>query len=81
MPETALELDSPPRWDLTSLFPDVDAALAALAEALKDCSAFRDRYRGRVAELGADELLALLDELAALDNRLSRLGTYSGLAL
>ena len=81
MPETALELDSPPRWDLTSLFPDVDAALAALAEALRDCNAFRDRYRGRVAELEADELLALLDELAALDNRLSRLGSYSGLAL
>ena len=46
-----------------------------------DCSAFRDRYRGRVAELEADELLVLLDELAALDNRLSRLGSFSGLAL
>jgi oligoendopeptidase F len=81
MPETLLELDSPPRWDLTSLFPDVEAALAALAEALTDCSTFRDRYRGRVAELDAAALALVLDELAALDNRLSRLGSFSGLAL
>jgi oligoendopeptidase F len=81
MPETVLELDSPPRWDLTSLFPDVPSALDALAVALADCAAFRDRYRGRVGGLDADELESVLAELSALDNRLSRLGSFSGLAL
>ncbi len=36
MPETVLELDSPPRWDLTSLFPDVQTALEELKVALAD---------------------------------------------
>jgi oligoendopeptidase F len=81
MPETVLELDSPPRWDLTSLFPDVEAALASLAGVLSECRTYHDRYHGRVAELTADELATSLDELESLDNRLSRLGSYSGLAL
>jgi oligoendopeptidase F len=81
MPETVLELDSPPRWDLTSLFPDVQTALDALKAALADCAAFRERTRGRVVQLDAAELESVLGELAELDNRLSRLGSFSGLAL
>jgi oligoendopeptidase F len=81
MPETALELDSPPRWDLTSLYPDVQTALEELKVVLADSTAFRDRYRGRVGSFEAAELASVLAELSALDNRLSRLGSYSGLAL
>jgi oligoendopeptidase F len=81
MPETALELDSPPRWDLTSLYPDVQTALEELKVVLGDAAAFRDRYHGRVGSLEAAELASVLAELSALDNRLSRLGSFSGLAL
>jgi oligoendopeptidase F len=81
MPETVLELDSPPRWDLTTLFADVDAALAALAGVLADSRGYGERYRGRVAELAADELATALSELELIDNRLSRLASWSGLAL
>ena len=58
-----------------------DAARAAIPALLDDCRAFRERYRGRVAELEAPELATALEELAALDNRLSRLASYSGLRL
>ena len=81
MPETVLELDSPPRWDLTTLFPDAEAARAALAVVLADSKAWGERYRGRVASLSAGELAEALTALEALDNRLSRLGSWSGLAL
>ena len=68
-------------WDLAPLFADDDAARAALPALLDDCRAFRERYRGRVAELEAPELAASLAELAAIDNRLSRIASYSGLRL
>src|SRR5207248_2471731 len=42
---------------------------------------FRERFRGRVAELDAAGLAEALAELADLDNRLSRLGSYAGLRL
>src|SRR5436305_905646 len=50
-------------WDLSSLFADAAAAQAGLAEALDDARAFRERYRGRVAELDADGLATALREL------------------
>src|SRR3954447_9090250 len=68
-------------WDLSSLFADAAAAQAGLAEALDDARAFRERYRGHVAELDADGLATALGELAELDNRLSRIGSYAGLRL
>jgi oligoendopeptidase F len=68
-------------WDLGPLFADDDAARAAMPALLDDCRAFRERYRGRVAELEAPALAEALAELAALDNRLSRLASYAGLRL
>jgi oligoendopeptidase F len=68
-------------WDLAPLFADADAARAAVPSILEDAAGFRGRYRGRVAELEAAELAVALEELAALDNRLSRLASYSGLRL
>ena len=68
-------------WDLGPLFADDDAARAAIPALLDDCRAFRERYRGRVAGLEAPELGEALEELAAIDNRLSRLASYAGLRL
>ena len=69
------------RWDLSPLFADDDAVRADLATALEDAAGFRERYRGRVADLSAGDLAVALDELSALDNRLSRIGSYAGLRL
>ena len=68
-------------WDLTPLFADADAARAAMPALIESSRAFRERWRGRVATLPAAELAQALDELATLDNSLSRLASYSGLRL
>ena len=68
-------------WDLSTLFPDDAAARAAIPDLQESARAFRDRYRGRLAELDARELRDALDALSALDNRLSRLANYSALGL
>ncbi len=68
-------------WDLTPLFADADAARAAIPALVEEAGRFRERYRGRVGELEAAELATALEQLAALDNRVSRLASYSGLRL
>src|SRR5262245_45266210 len=68
-------------WDLSSLFADGAAAQDALAGALGEAKAFRERFRGHVAELDAEGLAEALAELAELDNRLSRIASYAGLRL
>ena len=67
------------RWDLSPLVPDAEAARARLAEGLERARAFEARYRGRLASMDAAELAAALAELAALDNLLSRVGSYAHL--
>ncbi|MDX6621661.1 MAG: oligoendopeptidase [Gaiellales bacterium] len=81
MSQTTTTTSAGVHWDLTPLFADADAARAALPGLTEASSAFRERYRGRVATLPAAELATALDELAALDNSLSRLASYSGLRL
>ncbi len=66
-------------WDLSRIVTDAAAARALLADALGACEAFADQLRGRVGELGADELATALAELARIDNALSRAGSYAGL--
>ena len=68
-------------WDLAPLFADADAARTAVPALIESSRVFRERYRGRVATLAAPELAEALDELAALDNSLSRLASYAGLRL
>jgi oligoendopeptidase F len=68
-------------WDLGPLFSDDEAARGAIPAMLDDCRAFRERYRGRVGELDASELASALEELSAIDNRISRLASYAGLRL
>jgi oligoendopeptidase F len=69
------------RWDFSHLFTSDEAAVHALDGALADCRGFRERYRGRVAELDPQTLAGALGELSALENRLSRIGSYAGLRL
>ena len=81
MSETTTTTSAGVHWDLTPLFADSDAARAAIPALLESARTFREAYRGRVAELEAPELATALDELAELDNRVSRLASYSGLRL
>jgi oligoendopeptidase F len=67
------------RWDLSPLFPDEAAARTLLDGALERCRRFEERYRGRVGTLDAPGLAELLAELAAIDNELSRVGSYAHL--
>lgn len=67
------------RWDLSPLFADADAARASLADLTARAHAFASTYRGTIAEIDASGLATLLQELAALDNALSRVGSYAHL--
>ena len=67
------------RWDLSPLFTDAAAARANLEDLLARCRAFADRHRGTIATIDAPALASLLVELAALDNALSRVGSYASL--
>jgi oligoendopeptidase F len=69
------------RWDLSDLCAGADDARAqwtALVEHAQDVAA---RYRGRIAELDAPAMRALLDEVDELEQDLSRLQVYSYLRL
>ena len=53
MSQTTTTTSAGVHWDLTPLFGDSDAARAAIPSLLEGARAFRERYRGRVAELEA----------------------------
>ncbi|MDX1530310.1 MAG: M3 family oligoendopeptidase [Rhodothermales bacterium] len=65
------------RWNLRDLYRDRDALLADLAAADRDAEAFAERYRGRLSELEAEELVGALRELEAVQDRLGRAYTYA----
>ncbi len=67
------------RWDLSPIARDAEAAREDLRAALERARAFEARYRGQVAELDGLALAAALAELAAIDNQLSRAGSYAHL--
>jgi oligoendopeptidase F len=67
------------RWDLTPLFAGTDQAREALAAAIDTAEAFAGRWRGRIETLDGAELAAALAELGEIDNRLSRISSYSAL--
>jgi oligoendopeptidase F len=81
MSQTPTTTSAGVHWDLAPLFADADAARAAVPALIESSRTFRERWRGRVATLPASELAEALDELATLDNSLSRLASYSGLRL
>lgn len=66
-------------WDLTPLFADDAAARAFLDATLARCRAFESRNRGRIASLDGPAMAAVLAELGAITNDLSRVGSYAHL--
>jgi oligoendopeptidase F len=69
------------QWDLADLYEEpaqakIDADLAGALAAAED---FAARYRGRVAELCAEELAAALDAYETAQEPAARAGSYAGL--
>lgn len=67
------------RWDLTPLAAGADDARALLDAGLQRATAFAERYRGTLASISAPELAEALFELAAIENMISRAGSYAHL--
>jgi oligoendopeptidase F len=65
------------RWDLSDLCSGADEARRQIDELLARATAFGERFRGRIAEIDAPELRALLDELDELEQDRSRLQVYA----
>jgi oligoendopeptidase F len=64
------------RWDLSDLCAGTDEARAQIGGLVDRTTAFGERYRGRMTELEAAELRALLDELDELEQERNRLQVY-----
>ncbi len=67
------------RWDLTPLIASADDARALLDAGIARARAFESRYRGTLETITPVELAAALAELAAIENMLSRAGSYAHL--
>jgi oligoendopeptidase F len=63
-------------WDLSDLCASADDARAQLSALVDRTTDFGERYRGRIDELDAAELRALLDELDELEQDRNRLQVY-----
>lgn len=70
------------RWDLSALYPKVDApGLPADMHAItRDAQAFAERYRGRVAHLSPAELRDAIQALEAFNSRMMRVHGFAMLA-
>ncbi len=74
-----------PEWNLTDLYPAMDAPVFAsdLARAEADCKAFAADYRGKLKELAETKdgagLLEAIKRYEALDDLLGRIMSYAGL--
>ncbi|HZC30575.1 MAG TPA: M3 family oligoendopeptidase [Gaiellaceae bacterium] len=69
------------RWDLSDISESADDARAGWDALLARAADFASRYRGRLAELDASGIGAMLDEADELDQEMSRLGVYQHLRL
>lgn len=66
-------------WDLSDLYDDEARLRADLSEAVDAAARFGERYRGRVAELSADQLAEALAERERIESVVDRAGAYAGL--
>ncbi|HEY2372249.1 MAG TPA: M3 family oligoendopeptidase [Gaiellaceae bacterium] len=69
------------RWNLSDLCANADEARAQWSALVDRAQDVATRYRGRIAELDAPAMRALLDEVDGLEQDLSRLQVYSYLRL
>ena len=67
------------RWDLSPLASDARAAQELLTEGIARARTFAERYRGTLATITPATLATALDELAVIDNMLSRASSYGHL--
>lgn len=67
------------QWDLTDLYtgPEDQAFTSELENAISGAEAFKDKYYGRIGELGADELAPAVAELEELHSLIGRAGAYA----
>ena len=80
----AADLGNLPEWDLSDLYPAVDApeVAADLKEILDRSQTFEASYKGRLAELAADNVSALVTAIRAyedLEDVMGRLISFAGL--
>ena len=75
---TGVEL---PRWDLSDLYTGTAAPEleADLGRAHADAVALEEQHKGRVASLSGDELAQLVRRYEAIDETLSKIGSYASL--
>ncbi len=68
-------------WDLSIFYsgPEDPAIQQDIAAINQDVEAFVTQYRGQVAQLNADEMLAAMTTMEALMDRVYRLGLYANL--
>ncbi|GGE38663.1 oligoendopeptidase F [Agaricicola taiwanensis] len=79
----AVDLGALPEWDLTHLYPAIDSSEVArdLEKAQADSAAFAKAYEGKVTDLAQDgaKLFEAIQAYEALDDLMTRLGSYAGL--
>ncbi len=64
-------------WDLSDLYPNVDALRADLARAEQEAEAFARTYRGKLEHLSPEEWGVAIRAFEALHERLGRAYTYA----
>ena len=77
----ARELGDLPVWDLTDLYtaPDAAAFTSDLDWLDTACAEFAEAYRGKLAGLSADEMLACIQKNEEIDQRAGRIMSFAGL--
>ena len=65
------------RWSLDDLYETPEALRAELSEVEADADAFAKQYRGRIGDVGPEELAEALDALATIQERLGQAQTYA----
>ena len=76
-----LKDDSLPVWDLSDLYPGLDAPVvqADLDRSLAEAKAFESRYAGQITGLTAEALAASIAAYEAIEERLGRVASFASL--
>jgi oligoendopeptidase F len=79
--QSKVPLGALPEWDLSDLYPGPDSEALArdLRELASDAEAFRERYRGRLADLPGVALGAAVETYEQLQEKIGRIMSYASL--
>jgi oligoendopeptidase F len=77
----ARDLGPMPVWNLDDLYPgpDCEAVQRDLAKASTEAKALQERWQGKLATAGGEQLADAIGAYEALSDTLGRLGSYAGL--